>query len=428
MKPNHILLFISWCIFFVVCFPAAADSQFGFKPGEFASQKHWPREHSTDYSFGISKTSHKESNHSESNTSSHRSGNRSESNSRKWGQQRSDQTRSKPYRTSNESDHRSPDKDSSDGNEQRRSPRPRGETPSPRQEHKEQRPDNRPDHRHNDHGHQPPRGQDRRPDKQPDKPRPDNRHKEPPPDKRHNDHRHDKQHDHRGEDRHTPYSPPRHDHRHYPRPYYEPHYKSHYKPKYRLHNRHKYIYYRTPWYNTWFLAPILWHYHGIGFTLEILPSPYVRIVVGGIPYFYAYGTFYRPYDRGYIVVSAPIGAVVATLPAGYIAFSMGLDTYYFVNHTYYVWDEPRDGFVVVPKPEGAERAMQQATQGRLYVYPNEGQSDELQAKDRYACHLWAVSESGVDPTLEEQDYTNSEKSAYKRAITACLEGRGYTVK
>jgi hypothetical protein len=159
-----------------------------------------------------------------------------------------------------------------------------------------------------------------------------------------------------------------------------------------------------------------------------LPTPYIRIYVGGLPYFYASGTFYRPYGSGYIVVSAPVGAVVTTLPTGYIAFSMGLNTYYFVNDTYYVWDEPRDGFVVVPKPEGAERAVEKATQGRLYVYPNEGQSEEQQAKDRYSCHLWAVSESDVDPTLEEQDYSDSEKREYQRAMAACLEGRGYTVK
>jgi hypothetical protein len=176
------------------------------------------------------------------------------------------------------------------------------------------------------------------------------------------------------------------------------------------------------------LAPILWPYYSVGFTLEILPSPYVRIVVGSLPYYYAHGTFYRPYSSGYIVVSAPIGAVVTTLPSGYIAFSIGLDTYYFVNDAYYVWDEPRDGFVVVSKPQGAERAMEQATQGRLYVYPNEGQSAEQQAKDRYACHLWAVSESGVDPTVEEQEYSDREQYDYKRAMAACLEGRGYTVK
>lgn len=34
----------------------------------------------------------------------------------------------------------------------------------------------------------------------------------------------------------------------------------------------------------------------------------------------------------------------------------------------------------------------------LFVYPAQGQSDELLTDDRYACHLWAVRESQFDPS------------------------------
>ena len=34
----------------------------------------------------------------------------------------------------------------------------------------------------------------------------------------------------------------------------------------------------------------------------------------------------------------------------------------------------------------------------LYIYPNKGQSQEQQSRDRYECHLWAVQQSGYDPT------------------------------
>lgn len=34
----------------------------------------------------------------------------------------------------------------------------------------------------------------------------------------------------------------------------------------------------------------------------------------------------------------------------------------------------------------------------LYVYPAQGQSDQQLADDRYACHRWAVTESGFDPS------------------------------
>lgn len=34
----------------------------------------------------------------------------------------------------------------------------------------------------------------------------------------------------------------------------------------------------------------------------------------------------------------------------------------------------------------------------IYVYPAKGQTDEQLAEDRYACHRWAVDESGFDPS------------------------------
>lgn len=200
------------------------------------------------------------------------------------------------------------------------------------------------------------------------------------------------------------------------------------QPDYRLYKRHEYIYYRTPWYNTRFLAPIPFHFHKTGYRVRELPRSYVRIIVGGIPFFYYSGVFYRPLSSTYVVVSAPIGAVVGYLPVGFIAFSIGLSTYYYANDTYYLWDEPLNAYRVVEKPSGAEKAMEVATTGRLFVYPNKGQDEKLQAKDRYECHRWAVTESGVDPTVEDEALTDREHNSYTRAIGACLEGRDYTVK
>ena len=37
-------------------------------------------------------------------------------------------------------------------------------------------------------------------------------------------------------------------------------------------------------------------------------------------------------------------------------------------------------------------------ESKLYVYASGGQSDEQMAEDRYACHRWAVTESGFDPS------------------------------
>lgn len=35
---------------------------------------------------------------------------------------------------------------------------------------------------------------------------------------------------------------------------------------------------------------------------------------------------------------------------------------------------------------------------QLMIYPMKGQSNEQQSKDRYECHVWAVQQSGFDPT------------------------------
>jgi OmpA family protein len=39
-----------------------------------------------------------------------------------------------------------------------------------------------------------------------------------------------------------------------------------------------------------------------------------------------------------------------------------------------------------------------AVKAQPYIYPNKGQSQEQQSRDRYECHLWAVQQTGFDPT------------------------------
>jgi len=40
-------------------------------------------------------------------------------------------------------------------------------------------------------------------------------------------------------------------------------------------------------------------------------------------------------------------------------------------------------------------------QAQLMIYPAKGQSNEQLSKDRYECHLWAVQQSGFDPTYAQ---------------------------
>jgi len=191
----------------------------------------------------------------------------------------------------------------------------------------------------------------------------------------------------------------------------------------------RYRYHETYRYNTFYLAPIQRHFHPINFRLKVLPQFYVSLSVLGSPYFYFDGIYYQSYLDGYIVVRAPIGAAVRVLPTGFIGFHHNGLTYYYINHSYYLWNTTSLRYVVVEKPDGADDAVTDTTQGRLYVYPNAEQSEQLQAKDRYECHLWAVEQTDVDPMItESEDLPSGSAEKYKRALTACLTGRDYTVK
>jgi len=190
-----------------------------------------------------------------------------------------------------------------------------------------------------------------------------------------------------------------------------------------------YRYKETYRYHTFYVAPIQRHFHPLNFRLKTLPQFYVSLSILGVPYFYFDGIYYQSYLDGYIVVRAPIGAAVRILPSGFIGFRYNQLTYYYVNHSYYLWNSVSLRYVVVEKPDGADEAVTKATQGRLYVYPNSEQSEEQQTKDRYECHLWAVKQAGFDPMItENEDELPDAKKNYKRALSACLTGRDYTVK
>jgi hypothetical protein len=46
---------------------------------------------------------------------------------------------------------------------------------------------------------------------------------------------------------------------------------------------------------------------------------------------------------------------------------------------------------------------------RIFVYPANGQTQEQTERDRYECHLWAVQETGVDPS-------RADAGAYERVV------------
>jgi hypothetical protein len=66
------------------------------------------------------------------------------------------------------------------------------------------------------------------------------------------------------------------------------------------------------------------------------------------------------------------------------------------------------------------------------IDPRNGQTREQQSADLYQCYLWAKGQTSFDPTQINGGVAPNEvgarRSQYRRAITACLEGRGYTVR
>ena len=83
-------------------------------------------------------------------------------------------------------------------------------------------------------------------------------------------------------------------------------------------------------------------------------------------------------------------------------------------------------------PPQGEVSRTQPSGGRLFIYPRQGQTQEKQDSDRYECHSWAVGQTSFDPTkppVGAPDSQSIPKSGdYLRAISACLDARGYTVR
>jgi hypothetical protein len=171
-------------------------------------------------------------------------------------------------------------------------------------------------------------------------------------------------------------------------------------------------------------------YPARGQHFDRLPSGYRAVAYGRSRYYFHGGVWYRPYGRGFVVDAPPFGLIVPFLPLYYTSLWIGDIPYYYANETYYT--QTAGGYMVVEPPKGDATQAPPTTTGQLFVYPRNGQSKELQAKDRYECHSWAVGQIHYDPTQPAvnvpEAQTNQKRADYQRAMGACLDGRGYTVK
>lgn len=90
-------------------------------------------------------------------------------------------------------------------------------------------------------------------------------------------------------------------------------------------------------------------------------------------------------------------------------------------------------YVATPPPSQSSAAAAPSAQtGELTVTPRNGQSQDQTWSDRYECHRWAKSQSNFDPSQNAANIPaeelGSKREQYRRALVACLEGRGYSVK
>jgi hypothetical protein len=133
-------------------------------------------------------------------------------------------------------------------------------------------------------------------------------------------------------------------------------------------------------------------------------------------------------------VRPPVGLFITALPAYYTTIWVGGTPYYYANDVYYRWAPAQGGYEVVDPPTGADQpaAAPAVPTDDLFLYPKNGQTSEQQSVDRYECHSWAKSQTGFDPTRAAGGVAPAEAAqkriAYQRAMTACLEARGYSVK
>jgi len=87
-----------------------------------------------------------------------------------------------------------------------------------------------------------------------------------------------------------------------------------------------------------------------GMVLNVLPPGYSQVYVAGNPYYYDQGVYYQSAPSGYLVVTPPVGAIVAQLPPGAEGIPYGPTVYYYGAGAFYV--QTPQGFMVVTPPPG----------------------------------------------------------------------------
>ncbi len=176
------------------------------------------------------------------------------------------------------------------------------------------------------------------------------------------------------------------------------------------------------------------YYPAFGTSVRFLPGGYRPYFFHGSPFYFSAGIWYAPGPGGFVVVRPPLGLVVSVLPPYYSTVWIGGLPYYYADNVYYTYSPAQNGYVVVDPPPGADQPTAPpapAARDDLMVYPKNGQTSEQQAADRFECYSWAKGQTGFDPTQPGGGSApgggDQSRSNYNRAMSACLQARGYQV-
>src|ERR1700692_4003529 len=180
------------------------------------------------------------------------------------------------------------------------------------------------------------------------------------------------------------------------------------------------------------------YYPPMGTVRPSLPEGYRPYYRGGNRYYFNGGIWYAPRGPGFVVGRPPPGLVISVLPPYYSTVWFGGVPYYYADNVYYSWQPDQNGYAVVDPPDNAGNADSADSpsappdnpQQALIIYPKNGQSKDQQAADQYECHTWAKGQTGFDPTQPgggQEGGAAMSRSNYNRAMSACLQARGYQV-
>jgi hypothetical protein len=137
------------------------------------------------------------------------------------------------------------------------------------------------------------------------------------------------------------------------------------------------------------------------------------------------GGYWGPWGWGWGGLG--LGLYFATLPYYYSTYWWGGVPYYYADNTYFQWDPGAGQYVTVAPPAGLVSQTGQQPGAAGPAGAGQPPQSELMVYPKNECHKWAASQTGFDPTQAGGTAPN-KRSDYLRAQSACLEGRGYSVK